>query len=88
MSSMLAESHVSVVVAEEAVRELPIPPWSFGVLALVAFALLLAFTWSFRGTAQKYVRPDPTGHRTEPSAGLADTEVERARQPERPEHQR
>ena len=39
-------------------RELPMPPWMYGVLALLSFAFLLGVTWSFRGTAQKYARPD------------------------------
>ncbi len=37
------------------------PAWVFGVVALVVFALLLAATWSFRGTAQKYARPGDHG---------------------------
>lgn len=51
------------VAAEAAHRELPMPPWLFGVIALLAFAFLLGVTWSFRGTSQKYVRPDLTGAR-------------------------
>ena len=39
-------------------RELPMPPWLFAVIALVLFAFALGVTWSFRGTAQKYARPD------------------------------
>ena len=43
-----------VILAEEAAhRELPMPPWMFGVIALLAFAFLLGLTWSFRGTAYK-----------------------------------
>ena len=37
------------------------PPWLFGVIALVAFAFLLGVTWSFRGTAQKYAPPTHGG---------------------------
>ena len=45
---------VTRFLAEEAAhRELPMPPWLFGVL-------LLGLTWSFRGTAQKYA--PPAGH--------------------------
>lgn len=51
---------VAHFVTEEAHRELPMPPWVFGVLALLAFAFLLGLTWSFRGTAQKYA--DPRAH--------------------------
>ncbi|HET9020509.1 MAG TPA: hypothetical protein VFN34_01385 [Ornithinibacter sp.] len=54
---------VAVAQAEEAVRELPVPPWLVGVMALLTFAFLLGVTWSFRGTAQKYARPDLEGGR-------------------------
>ena len=47
--------------SEEALRELPLPPWIYGAMALAAFAFLLGVTWSFRGTAQKYARPDLDG---------------------------
>ena len=52
---------VTRFLAEEAAHsELPMPPWLFGVLGLLAFAFLLGLTWSFRGTAQKYA--PPAGH--------------------------
>ncbi|MFQ6170333.1 hypothetical protein ACK8HX_01890 [Oryzobacter sp. R7] len=78
------------LVAEAAHSELPMPPWVFGVLALVAFAFLLGVTWSFRGTAQKYVRPNTSGARhgeshigpNEVSTGDADPHW-----PEHPGHQ-
>ncbi len=53
---------VALLAAEEVHNELPRPAYMFGVIALVAFALLLALTWSFRGTAQKYARPHGEGH--------------------------
>ncbi|MGL5929572.1 MAG: hypothetical protein ACRCY8_11610 [Dermatophilaceae bacterium] len=80
---------VAVLASEEAVRELPIPTWSFGVIALFVFLLLLGLTWSFRGTAQKYARPDLTGQRPDSPVGPdgdAGAEVDRAHWPERPEH--
>jgi protein-S-isoprenylcysteine O-methyltransferase Ste14 len=44
--------------AEEAASHgLPMPAWAFAVMALAIFALLLAFTWAFRGNAQKHT-PD------------------------------
>lgn len=49
---------VALLVSEEAAHsELPMPPWVFGALALLAFAFLFGVTWSFRGTAQKYASP-------------------------------
>lgn len=39
--------------AEEQQREMPMPPVAYGALAMVAFLVLLAVLWFFRGTAQK-----------------------------------
>ena len=51
-------SHAARVLAEEAAHhELPIPPFAYGLIALAAFAVLLAVTWAFRGNAQKHT-PD------------------------------
>ena len=59
-----------VLAAEEAaLRELPMPPWAFGVLALAAFALLLLVLWTFRGTAQRHT--PPTEHNDHHSTDLA-----------------
>jgi hypothetical protein len=46
---------MSLVLAQggEQVRQLPMDPIMYGVLALAAFGLLLAVTWSFRSTASK-----------------------------------
>ena len=49
-------------------------------MALLAFAFLLGVTWSFRGTSQKYARPNLEGVRQDDAApgpdrhgqGLAD----------------
>jgi hypothetical protein len=69
---------VTRFLAEEAAhRELPMPPWMFGVLGLLAFAFLLGLTWSFRGTAQKYA--PPTAHGEQHGAPEGDT-------PHWPEH--
>ena len=59
---------VALGAAEEAARELPLPPWTFGIMALLAFAFLLGVTWSFRGTSQKYARPDLEGVRQDAAA--------------------
>lgn len=50
-------------------RELPIPPWLIGVIALLAFAFLLGLTWSFRGTHHKYAPPTGHGHAGRAGAG-------------------
>ena len=46
----------------ETVRELPIPAWSYGALALAGFMLLLGVLWSFRNTAVKYDTPIRVTH--------------------------
>ena len=72
---------VTRFLAEEAAhRELPMPPWMFGVIALLAFAFLLGLTWSFRGTSQKYA--PPTAHGDQHGAPEGDT----AHWPEHPGH--
>ena len=45
----------------EALRELPMPAYLYGVIALVLFVLALAVTWAFRGTAPKLGKP-ASGH--------------------------
>lgn len=75
---------VTRFLAEEAAhRELPMPPWMFGVLGLLAFAFLLGLTWSFRGTAQKYAPPTAhDAHGEQHTAPEGDT----AHWPEHPGH--
>lgn len=75
---------VTRFLAEEAAhRELPMPPWMFGVIGLLAFAFLLGLTWSFRGTAQKYAPPTAHGaHGEQHTAPEGDT----AHWPEHPGH--
>ena len=41
----------------ETVRELPLPAWSYGAIALTCFMALLGVLWSFRNTAAKYDTP-------------------------------
>jgi hypothetical protein len=66
-------------------RELPMPPWMYLVIALVGFAFLLGVTWSFRGTAQKYARPDQTGvHPGAAATGPAHPEDDEPHWPEHP----
>ena len=79
---------VAHLVAEEAAHtELPMPPWMIGVIALALFAVLLGVTWSFRGTAQKYARPDLEGVRHDGAApGPTDPEADEPHWPEHPGH--
>lgn len=79
----------TLLTAEEAVRELPIPPWLIGVIALLAFAFLLGVTWSFRGTHNKYARPqygDGTPAGTQTATGHDGTPHADAHWPEHPGH--
>ncbi len=52
-----------LVAAGPVVREMPMPPIVFGIIALSLFGLGLAVLWSFRGTVQKVrtsARPGPS----------------------------
>ena len=79
----------TLLAAEEAVHELPIPPWFIGVIALLVFAFMLGVTWSFRGTHNKYARPEygdgtPAGSQTAP--GHDDASHPESHWPEHPGH--
>lgn len=57
---------------EEKLRELPMPAYMYGLIALALFALGLAVLWFFRGTAAKlgqsghgHGHGDAHGHRAE-----------------------
>ena len=63
---------VALSAAEEAGRELPMPAWLFGVLALASFLFLLGVTWSFRGTHQKHAVPAAGAHGAPESAAGQD----------------
>ena len=64
-------------------------------VALAGFAFLLAVTWSFRGTAQKYARPDLEGERHDatatgpanPGTGPTTADEDSPHWPEHPGHQ-
>jgi heme/copper-type cytochrome/quinol oxidase subunit 2 len=50
-------SAFALVAAAEAVeehRDLPMPAWAFGVIALGVFFALFALTWSFRSVGNKH----------------------------------
>ena len=54
---------VTLATAETAKpRELPMPAWAYGVIALACFLALLGVLWTFRNTAAKYDRPTGAGH--------------------------
>lgn len=57
------------VLAEEVHNELPMPPYAYGIIALVFFAVMLGVLWSFRNTGQKYAQPDGHGHGGSHDAG-------------------
>jgi hypothetical protein len=46
----------------EKLRELPMPPWAFAVIAFGCFVVLLGVLWTFRNTAARYDKPDPGAH--------------------------
>jgi hypothetical protein len=52
--SLLTSALLAAAAAEEETRELPIPPWAFGLIALGTFAALLAVTYAFRNTGTKH----------------------------------
>jgi hypothetical protein len=58
-----------IATTEETTRELPMPPLAFGVLAMVAFLLLLGVLWAFRGTANKIAAGNPHTDRDHPLQG-------------------
>jgi len=40
--------------ATETARELPIPAWAFGLLAIAVFVSLFLVLWAFRSVANKH----------------------------------
>jgi hypothetical protein len=61
---MSSSAFTLVAAAEEHTRELPMSPYAFGAIAMVAFLALLGVLWFFRGVAAKIA----TGHGTHGSA--------------------
>jgi len=43
-------------------RQLPMPDWSYGVIAFASFLVLLGVLWSYRNTAAKYDTPIRARH--------------------------
>jgi hypothetical protein len=53
----------SLVTAEtQQLRELPMPAWAYGAMAMGSLVLLLGVLWLFRNTAAKYDTPAVAGH--------------------------
>lgn len=48
-------------VLTEGHTELPMPPYLFGVVTLLIFAVLLGVLWTFRNSSQKYAPPSEHG---------------------------
>jgi hypothetical protein len=46
----------------ETLRELPMPTWAYGAIALACFFALLGVLWCFRNTAAKYDKPSGAVH--------------------------
>ena len=51
---MLAVALLAAVTTADQERELPMPPWAFGVISLAVFAALLAVTYAFRSVGRKH----------------------------------
>lgn len=71
---MSSSAFTLVTAAEEHTRELPMSPYAFGAIAMVAFLALLGVLWFFRGVATKVA----TGgaHGTHASAGHHDAHAD------------
>ena len=52
MSATLSLPALAPVVTEETLREMPMPPWAYGAIALGVILALLGVVWMFRHTAQ------------------------------------
>ena len=53
LTRLVVETDEDALVPQLHHKELPMPDWGFGLLAVVLFALGLAAVWSFRHTAAK-----------------------------------
>lgn len=62
-------SMIAALAAEEAHNALPLSPISYGLVALVFFALLLGVTWAFRNNHMKYAPPSEHGGHGDASHG-------------------
>ena len=51
---MLNSALIAAAQEAEQHRELPMPAWAFGLIALGAFFALFLFTWSFRSVGNRH----------------------------------
>jgi heme/copper-type cytochrome/quinol oxidase subunit 2 len=51
---MLKHALVAAAEGAEQHRELPMPAWAFGLIALGIFFSLFLFTWSFRSVGNRH----------------------------------
>jgi hypothetical protein len=51
---MLAVALLAATNTADQERELPMPPWAFGLLSIAVFAALLAITYAFRSVGTKH----------------------------------
>jgi len=74
--SFTSTAAVGATAATAKLRELPMPTWAYGVIALACFLALLGVLWTFRNTAGKYDRPTALshgdGHESQGSHGTTD----------------
>ena len=54
IQSLAVHAVLAADAVEEPKRHLPMPPEAFGILALVAFVVLLAITYAFRSSGTKH----------------------------------
>jgi hypothetical protein len=69
MTSSLSHLIASTEHTGDTSRELAMSPLAFGILAMVAFLVLLAVLWAFRGTAAKIAAGNPHSDRDYPFQG-------------------
>jgi len=67
--SLMSTTTALATAETEKLRELPMPPWAFGVIAFGCFVVLLGVLWSFRNTAARHDRPAGVGHGDHGSQG-------------------
>jgi hypothetical protein len=54
VTAMFAFALATAVEGAEKHRELPMPPWAYGALALTIFFVLFLSTWAFRSVGNRH----------------------------------